>query len=92
MRVITRAYGDRPLSRIIAGYYDEGVFVINPSVNRSAEEIQSSGVGFASRYVFEFSESLFRKLEQAWDSDDRAGLSDLWENAKPYENTHASRG
>lgn len=81
MRVITRAYGDEPLDRMTAGTAKGVIYVLNPNINRSLVELESSGVGFPSHCVFEYSDSLLRELRGAWERHDQRALHSLWARA-----------
>lgn len=81
---IARAYGDRPLRRIVCGRNRDTIWLLNPNqpdLDRLIEE--GAGVGFPSDYVFEFEEGLFRRLEAAHAEGDRVALLAAWLEAKP---------
>jgi hypothetical protein len=80
MRVLARAYGDRPLDRVVAEKTAQRVYVSTPSA-LSAND--SAGVGFPLSCVFEFDESLYRDLEGAWREGDSARVAELWARAQP---------
>ena len=81
MRVITRAYGDEPLDRVTSGCAHGIVFIVNPNVNRALDDLESSGVGFPSCCVYEYSDSLLQELRSAWAMEDREALETLWARA-----------
>jgi hypothetical protein len=83
MRVLARAYGDRPLEREVVGSYEKGFYLIDPS-SEYAKTDPLSGVGFPRSYVFEFDESLFEKLQLAFANSAQTELARLWASAHPH--------
>ncbi len=83
MRVIARAYGDRPLDRELTGAKDTVAFIANVSARNSKRVTPMDGVGFPKTCVFRFDDGLFDSLVSAWEKGDRVTLRQLWENALP---------
>ena len=83
MRVIAMAYKDRPLDREVVGETDKLIYVANLSGLNSMERAAASGVGFPPDCIFQFDETLFDSLEEAWDRDDLGKLKELWSRAQP---------
>lgn len=83
MHVIARGYGDEPLDRATAGIEGDVVFIVNPAVNRPVDNLTAAGVGFPTSCVFEYSESLWRDLSDAWARADLQRLQSLWSQATP---------
>jgi len=82
MRVIAKAYEGEPLDRVVAGEEGSTLFLVNPNVNRTAEELVQAGVGFPQAFVFRFSDSLWNRLAGAWVRRDNAELEELWAGAE----------
>jgi hypothetical protein len=78
-------YGGEPLVRETAGEREGVLFLVNPNVNRTEEEMQSAGVGFPSSCVYQYSDSLLQDLTSAWEQDDSALLATLWDRASHVE-------
>jgi hypothetical protein len=83
MRVLARAYGDRPLDRIAVGSGVKVVYIAAQSVASSMAPGESGGVGFPKDCVFSFDSALYESLAQAWEAGDDASLAALWEAATP---------
>jgi len=81
MRVIARAYGDRPLVREVTGTADGLVYLVNPSAAETHGITPLSGVGFPSSAVYEHDAGVAESLLSAWESGDVEGLLRLWETA-----------
>lgn len=85
MRVLARAYRDRPLDRIAVGENARVIYVANPSTVSSTGKCESTGTGFPKRYVFAFDSALFDSLSRAWERGDQEELSRLWKRAEPLQ-------
>jgi hypothetical protein len=85
MRVIARAYGDRPLDRVVVGAAEKVVYIAAQSVARAMAPGESGGVGFPRNCVFSFDQSLFESLSSAWERKDQSKLADLWAAATPVQ-------
>lgn len=83
MRVLARAYGDRPLDRVTVGRDGSVVFIADPTVDKAVRNTIGEGVGFPAKFVFEFDAALYDSLRAAWASKDQMRLSALWGDAKP---------
>jgi hypothetical protein len=83
MRVIAKAYGDRPLDREVISVGDKLAYVINLSVSDSAFGESRSGVGFPKDCLFQYDSGLFDSLQGAWAGGDRQGLEAQWARAAP---------
>lgn len=83
MRVIAKAYEGEPLDRVVAGTEGDTVFLVNPNVNRTADELAQAGVGFPRFCVYAYSGDLFLKLHNAWEREDCSELTNLWRVASP---------
>jgi len=83
MRVIARAYKDKPLDRIVVGEGERVIYIANPSTVVSTGKDGTEGVGFPKNCVFEFDSALLDSLNAAWASGDRDQLERLWSAAKP---------
>lgn len=82
MRVLARAYRDRPLDRVLVEARDGVAYIANPSVDNSVRNTIGTGIGFPAQFVFEFDDELFARLSAAWDHADAALLSRLWGEAR----------
>lgn len=85
MRVLARAYGDRPLDRIATGATGGLVYLLNPAVVNSGDVKAMSGVGFPEWSVFGFDAALFDSLQAAWTRGDSAAVKELWVHAQPAD-------
>lgn len=83
MRVLARAYRDRPLDRVAVGVDGRVVFIADPSTPDSIRNTIAEGVGFPSRCVFQFDSRLFDQLADAWKAEDQGEVSRLWGLATP---------
>jgi hypothetical protein len=83
MRVIAKAYGDRPLDREFTGATDTVAFIANVSARNSKQLAPMEGVGFPKNCVFRFDGALFDSLASAWANGDRVALGELWDHASP---------
>ncbi len=83
MRVLARAYGDRPLDRELTGAKDTVAFIANVSARNSKPLVPMEGVGFPKTCVFRFEAALFDSLANAWEKGDRVALERLWGHALP---------
>lgn len=81
MRVIARAYGDRPLVREVTGASDGLIYLVNPSSVETHGITPFSGVGFPASAVYEHDQRLADSLASAWDAGDVEELARLWETA-----------
>jgi hypothetical protein len=82
MRVIARAYADRPLDRVVVERSPKLTYIASEAA-ASSMEADGTGVGFPTNCVFKFDESLYRSLEEAWQAQNRERLLDLWSEAQP---------
>lgn len=85
MRVIAKGYGDEPLDRVTAGTEGGVVYILNPTVNRPVDNLDSAGVGFPGSCVFEYSDTLWADLSDAWKAGDIGRLRTLWSQAVPID-------
>ena len=85
MRVIAKAYKDKPLDRVVTGESGKVIYLRNPSAFGSTNPPPLSGVGFPRWAVFEHDDRLFESLDAAWTAGDREALIDLWKQATPFE-------
>jgi hypothetical protein len=84
MRVIAKAYGDRPLDRLIVGETKRVYFVASASaLGGNDEDDDLVGVGFPKDCIFHFEAALYESLEAVWRSGDREQLTALWSAARP---------
>jgi hypothetical protein len=83
MRVIAKAYGDRPLDREMTGAKGAVAFIANMSARNSNRIEPMDGVGFPKSCVFRFDAALFDSLAAAWAGGDRVALGELWGHASP---------
>jgi len=81
MRVLARAYGDKPLDRDVTSSNSRVAYVINRDARR-AEGTSNDGVGFPRAYVFRFDGQLFGELQAAWEAGDHDRLANLWNRAE----------
>jgi hypothetical protein len=81
MRVIAKAYGDRPLDRVAVGWSGKAVIIAAQSVADAMQEGEVGGVGFPTDCVFQFDAVLFESLQRAWESGDRGELGRQWSRA-----------
>jgi hypothetical protein len=79
------AYGGEPLDRYATGEAPGVVYVVNPSTLSSAGIEPNAGIGFPSRYVFQFDQGLFESLSSAWNAGDAAVLDRFWADAVPLK-------
>jgi len=84
MRVIARAYGNRPLDRVVVGRSAKLVYIANPSTLSSTENLQTAGVGFPTDCIFKYHAELLAALCDAWDSNDDGRLYQLWARCEPF--------
>jgi len=75
MKVIAKAYGDRPLERCITLSAERVAYVVDPSAVNSDGTWSREGVGFPHDSLFSFDSNLFESLVQAWAANDRSTLS-----------------
>ena len=80
MRVLAKAYKDRPLDRVIAERAGRVVFLATASALRANS---ATGVGFPLGCVFEFDDQLYEALTRAWEAGDSARVDELWSAAQP---------
>lgn len=85
MRVIARAYRDRPLDRVATGKAAGVTYILNPSAISSTGFEPDSGVGFPDSCVFSFDQRLFESLEAAFAAGDERELDRLWHEAEPIQ-------
>jgi len=90
MRVIAKAYRDRPLDRVTVGEDGGVIFIANPAVDKAVRNTIGEGVGFPRRCVFAFDPDLFESLSEAWASADDVRLAALWERAVPLHVAEAA--
>lgn len=83
MRVIAKAYRDRPLDRVTVGHKGKVIFIADPSIADSVRNTIGEGIGFPSKCLFEFDSALFNSLREAWDNGDVEKLGVLWREAAP---------
>lgn len=83
MRVLARAYRDRPLDRVLVGENVRVFYIAHRSSLDSTGKCESGGVGFPRGTVFEFDSALYDSLTEAWACGDRAKLAQLWAQATP---------
>lgn len=84
-RVIVRAYGDRPLERILCGENTRLAYIGRPDLYEAFLEGKSGAVGFPWDDVFEFDQDIYMKLSAEFDNGRNMTLA--WQQAIP-----ASRG
>lgn len=94
MRVITKAYADKPLDRTAVERQGRLIYVVDVSTPHSINADGQGGVGFPCNCVFEFDEGLFEKLDTAFKSGETGSLHRLWSEAVPitYGKQLVSRG
>lgn len=85
MRVIAKAYRDRPLDRVAVGQDGGVIFIANPTVDKSVRNTIGEGIGFPRKFVFAFDAALFESLSEAWAEGDDVRLAGLWERAVPLQ-------
>ena len=85
MRVIAKAYQDRPLDRLSTGRRNRTVYLINPSSVGASGITEYSGVGLPEYSVYEYDSSLLERLQAAWDSANQELLESLWLGARPLK-------
>lgn len=78
MRVIARAYKDKPLDRFATERIDGDHLAIGIS-----PDPQAACVGFPVTSVYVYDDDLFRALEVAWSDGDASKLSRCWAKAVP---------
>lgn len=83
MRVIARAYRDRPLDRAVVSESKNLAYIADLSAQDANGHAEATGVGFPKDCVFEFDEPLFESLSAAWKAADRNLLEGLWSHARP---------
>ena len=83
MRVIAKAYGDRPLDRVAVGWDKKVAYIAAQSVADAMADGELGGVGFPKECVFLFDPSLFESLQRAWQAGDVGELRRLWSQAEP---------
>ncbi len=79
MLCLAKAYGNRPLKRVVAGTAHKLVYVAHPDV----ADVDGVGVGFPDDAVFAFDADLFARLDTAWNLGEQAQVWALWQTAKP---------
>ena len=82
MRVLARAYADKPLDRVLVARSPKLAYIATEMLSSTAAD-DSAGVGFPVNCVFEFDETLFHSLSEAWRQGDRRSLLSLWAKAHP---------
>lgn len=85
MRVLAKAYGDRPLDRVAVGENARVIYIANMEAANSSGIDSPEGVGFPRNCVFEFDSALFESLIEAWDRQEREQLERLWKRAVPVQ-------
>jgi hypothetical protein len=85
MRVIARAYKNRPLDRVAVGEDANVIFIAHPSTANSTGIDAANGIGFPKSCVFRFDPELFESLAAAWRDADQGRLTDLWSRGKVLE-------
>jgi hypothetical protein len=83
MRVLARAYGDRPLDRVAVAFDKKVAYVAAQSVADAIQPGEIGGIGFPLDCVFAFDSALFDSLESAWSDGDGPLLQSLWSKALP---------
>ena len=89
MRAIARAYGDRPLDRLVTGETEKMAYILNASSVDANGILPFSGVGFPRDAVYKFDEALFSALVAAWSRGDRQALESLWGTAEARQKEDA---
>ena len=82
MHCIVRAFGSRPLVRVVVESTGRIAYVVKPSAGNSNKTDPMAGVGFPLSDLFEYDAALADELGVAFESGD-GELSALWERAKP---------
>jgi hypothetical protein len=85
MRVIARAYRDRPLDRVAIGEDANVFFIAHPSTANSTGINAANGIGFPKSFVYRFDPRLFGSLEAAWENADLGRLAELWSCGEALE-------
>jgi len=85
MRVIAKAYRDRPLDRICIGAAEKVIYIAAQSVASAMAPGEAGGVGFPRDCVFAFEQQLFDSLSSAWERGDGTQLAELWAAATPLK-------
>lgn len=84
MRVLAKAYGDKPLDRETTGQRDSVIYLVDKSAH-DAEIKADEGVGFPREAVFYFESTLFESLDRAWHVGDSKAVEELWGTATPVD-------
>jgi hypothetical protein len=83
-KVLARAFGQKPLERVVWDIEGEKVFICRPDLLEACERRESWPVGFPVADIFQFDASLYKRLESAMRRKDTRNLSSIWTEAKPY--------
>jgi hypothetical protein len=83
VRVLAKAYGDRPLDRVTVGSAEKVIYIATQSVADAMESGERGGVGFPRNCIFTFDSTLYDSLNTAWQAGDHDRLVGLWQSATP---------
>ncbi len=75
-QVIVRAYGDEPVCLKALSLRDGRVEV--------AKEDESKSISLPQSFVYRFTPDLFKRLREAYQSDDKSELKQYWRSAEVY--------
>lgn len=75
--VLARAYADEPLKLQALSDWGNAIEV--------AKGDEDKPIGFPARFVFDFDETLYAALRQAFRKGDRTKLLNMWTKATPFD-------
>lgn len=84
-RCLARAYGDKPLDRFAVGAGDGLIYIVNPDMRGTDQEIASWSIGFPPSAVYEFDEATYASIARAFGTADKDTLGAMWQKARPLK-------
>jgi hypothetical protein len=81
-KVIVRAFGGKPLERLVVERRELKVFICHPETYDACQRGEAFPVGFPRHDVFLFDERLFSRLKSALRRGD-GNISNIWAECQP---------
>jgi hypothetical protein len=84
--VMVRAFGNRPLKRLLLETTNDKGFICHPDTLEDCKTGNSYPIGFPLIDVFHFDEQLFARLESAFRRRDKRGIANIWTECGSFGN------